>query len=249
MAMKSIQYNQHTLDISYEILNPEASVDLIILHGWGSNKNLMKKAFSTHMKAFRHIYIDLPGFGISTCNITLKTSDYARIVELLMIHMNASKDIILGHSFGGKIAVLLEPKVLVLIGSAGIYIPKSLEVKLKIAATKLFNAVGLKRFRSLFVAEDAKSLSQPMYETFKNVVNEDFSDEFAQYGGKALLCWGKDDTATPLSSAEAIDELIEDSALKVYDGDHYFFMKHEKDIATKIQESFLETLNINEVGF
>jgi len=242
MAMKSIQYNQHTLDVSYEIVNPEASVDLIILHGWGSNKNLMKKSFSTHMSAFRHIYIDLPGFGNSTCNITLKTTDYARIVELLMIHMNASKDIILGHSFGGKIAVLLEPKVLVLLGSAGIYIPKSLEVNLKIAATKFFNALGLKKFRSLFVAEDAKSLSQPMYETFKNVVNEDFADEFADYSGTALLCWGKDDTATPLSSGEKINELINDSVLEVYEGDHYFFMNHAEDVSSKIKNTFLQTL-------
>ena len=242
MAMKSIQYNQHTLDISYEIVNPEASVDLIILHGWGSNKNLMKKAFGTHMSAFRHIYIDLPGFGNSTCNITLKTSDYARIVELLMIHMNASKDVILGHSFGGKIAVLLDPKVLVLVGSAGIYIPKSLSVNLKIAATKVLNALGLKKSRSLFMAEDAKTLSQPMYETFKNVVNEDFADDFASYGGKALLCWGKEDTATPLSSGETIHELINNSELEVYEGDHYFFMSESEDISAKVEKTFLQTL-------
>lgn len=42
MAVKSIQYQQHTLDISYEIVNPNAEVDLIVLHGWGSNKGLMK---------------------------------------------------------------------------------------------------------------------------------------------------------------------------------------------------------------
>jgi len=32
MAIKSIQFEQHTLDISYEILNPQAKIDLIILH-------------------------------------------------------------------------------------------------------------------------------------------------------------------------------------------------------------------------
>ena len=42
MAVKSIQHMQHTFDISYEILNPSAKIDLIILHGWGSNKNIMK---------------------------------------------------------------------------------------------------------------------------------------------------------------------------------------------------------------
>ena len=242
MAIKSIQYNQHTFDISYEIVNPEAKVDIIILHGWGSNKSLMKGAFGETMKGFRHIYIDLPGFGKSTCSVALSTPDVARIVELLMIHMNASKDIILGHSFGGKVALLLDPKVLVLVASAGIYLPKPLMIQAKIALTKVFNFFGLQAFRSLFVAQDAKSLSKPMYETFKNVVNEDFAHEFSSYHGKALLCWGKEDTATPLSAAKSIDKLILDSKLEVYEGDHYFFMKNAEDVAQKIESTFLETL-------
>jgi len=242
MAIKSIQYKQNTLDVSYEIVNPTASVDIIILHGWGSNKNLMKQSFSPYMSTFRHIYIDLPGFGNSTCNVTLSTADYARVVELLMIHINASKDIILGHSFGGKVALLLEPKVLVLVGSAGIFISKALKIKAKIAIFKVLKAFGLAKFRSLFVAEDAKALSEPMYQTFKNVVDEDFTHEFSSYGGKALLCWGKDDTATPLSSGQKIHELIKDSTLEEYEGDHYFFMKQSEELSTKITQTFLKTL-------
>jgi len=242
MAVKSIQYNQHTLDISYEIINPNATVDMIVLHGWGSNKGLMRKSFAPYMSAFRHIYIDLPGFGGSTCNQTLKTKDYARIVELLMIHLNAQKDIILGHSFGGKVALLLEPKVLVLVASAGIYIPKPLIVTLKIAIYKVLKIFGFAKLRSLFVAEDAKELNKPMYQTFKNVINEDFSYEFSTYNGKALLCWGKEDTATPLSSAQKIDELIKDSSLDIYDGDHYFFMNYAQEISKRVQEIFLKTL-------
>lgn len=242
MALKSIQYNQHTFDISYEIVNPDAKVDLIILHGWGSNKNLMKKSFASSMDGFRHIYIDLPGFGKSTCGIALTSFDVARIVELFMTHISASKDIILGHSFGGKIALILDPKVLVLVASAGIYMKKSLSVQAKIRATKIFNALGLAKFRSLFVAKDAKTLSKPMYETFKNVVNEDMSSEFSAYNGKALLCWGKDDTATPLSSAKKIDALVKDSRLELYEGDHYFFMQNAEDISKKVEATFLATL-------
>ena len=242
MAIKSIQYRQHTLDISYEIVNPKAKKDITVLHGWGSNKNLMKKSFSPYMNNFRHIYIDLPGFGASTCNLTLTTKDYAKIIELFMIDINASKDIILGHSFGGKVALLLDPKVLVLVSSAGIYVPKSMAVKSKILLFKLLKVFGFSKLRSLFVADDAKSLSEPMYQTFKNVVNEDFSDEFSLYNGKALLCWGRDDTATPVSSAKKIDELIKDSTLDIYDGDHYFFMEHVKDISKNIEKKFLETL-------
>ena len=61
MAIKSIQHERHTFDISYEILNPEAKIDIIILHGWGSNKNIMKNSFSPYMDRFRHIYLDYFG--------------------------------------------------------------------------------------------------------------------------------------------------------------------------------------------
>ena len=242
MAIKSIQHNQSTFNISYEILNPSAKIDLIVLHGWGSNKNLMKQSFSPFMDGFRHIYIDLPGFGGSTCGVALTTADVARIVELLMVGINASKDIVLGHSFGGKVALLLDPKILVLIGSAGVYVEKSLKIKTKIFLFKTLKFLGLAKFRSFFVAQDAKELSEHMYQTFKNVVNEDFCDEFSKYEGKALLYWGKDDTATPLSSAKKINELIKDSKLEVYDGDHYFFMKNAQDVSKKIETAFLETL-------
>ncbi len=244
MAIKSIQYNQHTFDISYEIVNPNAKIDFIVLHGWGSNKNLMKQSFSKYMDGFRHIYIDLPGFGNSTCSAALTTIEVARIVELFMIHINAQKDIIMGHSFGGKVALVLDPKILVLVASAGIYREKSLKVKTKIALFKLLKMFGLSKFRSLFVADDAKELSEYMYETFKNVVNEDFSDEFTKYEGCALLFWGKNDTATPLSSAQKMNKLIKNSRLKLYDGDHYFFMKEKnaQDIADTIEKEFLKSL-------
>ncbi|WP_457745770.1 alpha/beta fold hydrolase [Sulfurimonas sp.] len=242
MALKSIQYKQHTFDISYEILNPQEKVDLIILHGWGSNKTLMKSTFAPYMNGFRHIYIDLPGFGGSTCPMALSTTDVARIVELFMIHINAQKDIILGHSFGGKVALILEPKILILVASAGIYTTKPLKIQAKIALFKLFKFFGLSKFRSLFVADDAKKLSEHMYQTFKNVVDEDFSDEFSKYEGKAVLFWGKNDTATPVQSARQIAQLIKDSQLYEYDGDHYFFMQNAKDISQKIEKTFLKSL-------
>ncbi|MBA1437409.1 MAG: alpha/beta hydrolase [Epsilonproteobacteria bacterium] len=242
MALRSIQHLQHTFDISYEIRNPDAPVDIIILHGWGSNKELMKQSFAPTMDQFRHIYIDLPGFGKSTCPTPLTTADVARIVELLMIHLNAKKEIIVGHSFGGKVALLLDPQVLVLLSSAGIFRAKPLKIKLKIALFKLLKNLGFSKLREMFVADDAKKLSEYMYQTFKNVVDEDYSDEFAKFTNTALICWGEKDSATPLESGKKIASLIPDAKLEVYDGDHYFFMQHAKDIAQKIEQTFLKTL-------
>jgi pimeloyl-ACP methyl ester carboxylesterase len=242
MAVKSIQYKQHTIDISYEILNPDAKVDMVVLHGWGSNKALMKKSFSPYLDSFRHIYIDMPGFGNSTCNQVLTTSDYAQILEYFMVHLNVQRDIVVGHSFGGKVATLLNPSVLVLLSSAGIVWPKSLKVKTKIFTFKFLKTLGLSKFRTRFVADDAKELSEPMYETFKNVVDEDFTYYFENYTGKALICWGEEDNATPLKSAHKIQALIKDSKLEIYSGDHYFFMDKAEDISKKIEDTFLSTL-------
>jgi len=67
MAKKTLHYNGATFEISYEILNPKAQKDFVVLHGWGSNKELMKQSFSVYLQDYRHIYIDLPGFGGSSC--------------------------------------------------------------------------------------------------------------------------------------------------------------------------------------
>lgn len=243
MALKSLQYQQYTFSISYEVLNPKAIKTIVFLHGWGSNKGVMKEAFGEHMKAFRHVYVDLPGFGNSNCSRELTTEDYANIMEIFLSQINANYDIvILGHSFGGKVALLLNPPILVLVASAGIYRSKSIKVRLKILLFKTLKKVGLSRLRHRFVAEDAKTLSEPMYRTFKNVVNEDFSQEFKAYQGRALLCWGKSDTATPPADGRKIHRLIADSRLVEFEGDHYFFMQHAEAVGKEIEKTVLEGL-------
>ncbi len=243
MALKTIQHKHHTFKISYEILNPDGKLTIIFLHGWGSNKELMKQVFGDHLDAFRHVYIDLPGFGNSTCSVKLNTEDYANILELFLAQINANQDlIILGHSFGGKVALLLKPSILVLVASAGICQPKPMSVTFKIALFKLLKVIGLSSLRSRFVADDAKALSEHMYQTFKAVVNEDFSKQFSDYSGRALLCWGKEDSATPIESAHKIDELIPTSRLVEFDGDHYFFMQHADAVCKEIETTVLEGL-------
>ena len=235
MALKTLQYAQHTFQISYEVLNPAAKRTVVFLHGWGSNKELMKQAFGNTLDTFRHVYVDLPGFGNSTAPIALTSEDYANIMELFLAQINANnKEVIVGHSFGGKVATLLRPQLLVLLSSAGIVWPKPLKVRAKIVLFKLLKNVGLSALRARFVAEDAKTLNKVMYETFKRVVNEDFSDTFRRFGGRALLCWGREDSATPLRSAEKIASLIRSSRLVVMEGDHYFFLKQPDAVAAEI---------------
>jgi len=240
VALKSFLYKGNGFAISYEILNPSKKKDIVFLHGWGSSKALMKQAFGRTLSDFRHIYIDMPGFGGSNCDVALTTEDYAAIMELLLHEIGASKEIILGHSFGGKVATLLNPDLLVLVASAGILVPKPFKVRAKIVIFKLLKFSGLTMLRRFFVSSDAQGMSEAMYQTFKNVVNEDFSEHFKAFNNKALLCFGKRDTATPLWTGEVISTLITDSRLVAFEGDHYFLFQEGVQIADEIEKSIGE---------
>ncbi|MGZ5209119.1 MAG: alpha/beta fold hydrolase [Sulfuricurvum sp.] len=241
MALKSFLYKGNGFAISYEIINPAQKRDIVFLHGWGSSKALMKQAFGKTLSDFRHIYIDMPGFGQSNNDVALTTDDYAAIMELLLHEIGAHKHIILGHSFGGKVATLLDPDLLVLVASAGILVPKPFKIRAKIALFKLLKLSGLTSLRRFFVSPDAQGMSEEMYQTFKNVINEDFSEHFKAFKNKALLCFGTTDTATPLWTGEVIHTLIADSRLVTFEGDHYFLFKEGTLIGREIEQDAKES--------
>lgn len=248
MARKEIHWQNNTFPIAYDICNPAAGHDMIVLHGWGSNKEIMQGAFAKRLPQFRHIYIDLPGFGKSPNPTVLTTEAYAAIVDTFLDTLGARKEVVVGHSFGGKVATLLQPDLLVLLSSAGIPTEKAWDVKLKIRLFKLFRHLGLGSLRRYFASDDAKAMPQNMYETFKNVVDEDFSDIFAAYPGPALLFWGKEDTATPLSSGETIAGLIEKSRFYPLEGDHFFFTTHAGTIADTITKYHTNETDTNQTS-
>jgi len=235
MALKGILYKERIFDISYEILNKNKKCDIVFLHGWGSNKEIMKQAFGKTLQDFRHIYIDLPGFGNSSNSMSLCSMDYCNIIEKFLKLVKFDKNIIIGHSFGGKISTLLNPKLLVLLSSAGILTPKPVHIKVKIYIFKLLKKLGFERFYKVFATKDVKNMDKNMYETLKNVVNEDFFNNFNNFSNNALVFWGKDDKATPLSSGRKISNLIKSSKFYELEGDHFFFMKNSLFIAKQIK--------------
>lgn len=236
MASKEIIYKEQTFKLAYELANPTQEQVILVLHGWGSNKEIMKQAFGKTLPNFKHIYLDMPGFGKSTNEMILTTKDYGEIVQLFLDELGVVPIIAMGHSFGGKVSTLLNTPCLVLLSSAGVITVKPWSVRVKIATFKLLKPLGMKKIRELFVAPDAKNMSHEMYETFKNVVDEDFEASFAKSRSKALCFWGKEDTATPLYTGEKIAGLIENSKFYPLDGDHFFFLQHKDFIAKTIIE-------------
>ena len=242
MASKEITYKDQPFQLAYELVNPAQKDVLLVLHGWGSNKEIMKQAFGKLLPEYKHIYLDMPGFGKSSNEMILTTEDYAHIVQLFLDELKVKVKIAMGHSFGGKVSTLLNTECLVLLSSAGIVTEKPWSIKIKIATFKLLKPLGFAKIRQLFVAPDAQGMSHEMYETFKNVVDEDFEDSFAASKSKSLCFWGKEDTATPLYTAEKIAGLISHSEFYPLDGDHFFFLKHANFIAETITEQCKDTI-------
>ena len=236
MALKEIDYKEQKFKLSYEIVNPTSKETILVLHGWGSKKEIMKQAFGKELKEYRHIYLDMPGFGASTNEMILTTKDYGEIVKLFLETISIEPLVVMGHSFGGKVATLLNSPYLILLSSAGVVTEKPWSIKLKIATFKFLKPLGIQRIRQLFVAPDAQGMSHEMYETFKNVVDEDFEAEFAKSKSEALCFWGIDDTATPLYTGEKILKLIENAKFYPLEGDHFFFLKHAKFIANEVEK-------------
>jgi alpha-beta hydrolase superfamily lysophospholipase len=178
MASRQIQYKDQKYSLSYEIFNQEKDKTILFLHGWGSNKEIMKQAFLKDLNDFKHIYLDLPGFGNSSLDCVIDTNDYANIVKVFLNSLHVKVNTVVGHSFGGKVATLLSPENLVLLSSAGIVVPKSLKIRTKIKLFKLFKNIVPKNMYKFFISDDVKGMNQMMYEVLKKVVDEDFSPMF-----------------------------------------------------------------------
>lgn len=124
MAIRRISYAGQCLEIAYIKHNAtsKSAGNIVFLHGWGSHKELMHQAFGGSFADYTHYYIDLPGFGASPYGEELEskvdssldtqelrildTSDYAHIVLAFLRELGIRADIIVGHSFGGKVAVM-----------------------------------------------------------------------------------------------------------------------------------------------
>ena len=236
MALRELVYNSQTYSISYEILNQNQDEVIVFLHGWGSNKEIMKQAFASGLDNYKLIFLDLPGFGSSSIEIPIKTDDYAKIVKLFLDSLHVEKFSVVGHSFGGKIGAILNPKNLILLSSAGIIIEKSLKIKMKIKFFKIFKNIVPKSMYRFFSSDDVSGMSQTMYEILKNVVDEDFIPIFKKVTSKTHIFWGKEDSATPLSSGKKISQIIEQSKFYPCEGDHFFFIKNYKFIIKVLNE-------------
>jgi len=238
VASRRVEFEGKSFEIAYDIINAGCDKCILFLHGWGSNKEVMKLAFEDKFANFSLIFVDMPGFGKTTNEYVLTTADYAQVMQKFLESIGCAPFAIFGHSFGGKVATLLAPPLLCLLSSAGIVEPKPFRVRAKIKIFKLLKKIFGDSLYKLFATKDAEGMPKNMYETLKNVVDEDFRLRFETFKNRTLIFWGRDDRATHLSSGKQISSLVNNSKLFVLEGDHYFFIKN----ASAVEELFFSNL-------
>lgn len=206
---------------------------ILILHGWNVPVARYKPLANEFKKQGYMVFIpDLPGFSSnSDMKKPLTLQNYAVFVKQYMIKNGINKPIVIGHSFGGRIAILLISQdknvfsKMILTGVPG-YPPV---VSFKVKAYKLIANIGNAIFSLPILNYFANSFRKLLYfsagsfdyyktsgvlrETFKNIISFDLRPLLAKINTSTLIIAGLEDKITPLWIAEKMHADIKNSKL------------------------------------
>jgi pimeloyl-ACP methyl ester carboxylesterase len=244
----------HGLRTAYRVSG--AGENLLMLHGWGCNMQTMLAAEQHLSQRYKVWTFDFPGFGESEePKDTWGTFEYADFVIALAQQLGIESPVLLGHSFGGRVSIVLAEKMgvqkMVLVGSAGIkpvrswryyakvYSYKAIKKLLNFPLWKRWTAPLREKWLKRFGSADYQSASDRMRQILSRVVNEDLQHLMPRIQASTLLIWGDGDTATPLSDGKKMEKLIPGAGLAVMQGcGHYCFLEKPQQFA-RILDAFL----------
>ena len=237
-----INYYQQTTD--------KQAPTLLFLHGWRSEGKVWNSVIEKLGSDYNIYSLDLPGFGQSNVpDKNFDLQDYADAVDGFIKKNNLSKIIIIGHSFGGRIAIKLastNPKYLhklVLVDSAGIR-HASIGITIKQGMAKIlkpfFKLSSLKSARQkIYTSMGAEDyLATPeLQSVFINIVKEDVTSLLSKIKISTMLIWGENDQDTPLSDAYIMEQAIPRSKLIILpNAGHFSFLDQTEKFTEEIRK-------------
>ncbi len=230
---------------------------LFILHGWGGKGESWLKTAEYLKNNFQIILIDLPGFGKTEFpKKAWNLDDYCQLVLALIKEFAFEKITLLGHSFGGRIAIKIAAEhpdkleKLILVSAAGLRHKFNLKTMLAgavVSTYKLFpffpRTYRLKRFfyEKLLRRRDYFKAEGIMKEIFKNTIEEDLLPLLSLIEVKTLIIWGKKDKITPIKDAYLMQKKIAGSILKTLPSRH---LPH-KEVPRLLAQEILDQENGN----
>lgn len=218
--------------------------DVLLLHGWGQNIQMMKPIGDGLCNNHRITIIDFPGFGESDQPLEPWTiNDYAVLIEELVKKLDIKKPVVMGHSFGGRVAIRFSAdnpiEKLVLFGSPCIRENNELPLHTRIlkAIKKLpgIDALG-EKMKNYIGSRDYKAASPIMRQTLVNVVNEDLASYARRIEEPTLLIWGENDTEAPVQGAKELEKIMIDAGLIILPGTHYAYLENLGQVITILRK-------------
>ena len=233
-------------DVNINYIQYGKGKDILLLHGWGQNIEMMKPVGDNFSDRFRITILDFPGFGKSEePKEPWDIEKYSIMLEKFVKAVNIKKPIVIGHSFGGRVAIRYSARnpieKSVLFRSPCIRITENLSLTVKFLK-KLKTLPGLNSFgeymKKYIGSRDYKAASPIMRQTLVDVVNEDLSKYAREIEEPTLLIWGEYDTEAPVNEARELEKIMIDAALIVLPGTHYAYLENLPRVVSILNNFF-----------
>ncbi len=219
-----------------EVWGPEPA-RVVALHGWRRTHTDFAGVLGPDSPggALGTLAVDLPGFGATPAPAEgWGSGDYAEVVVRLLEGPEGPgvPAVLVGHSFGGRVAVEVAARRPDLVGGlvltgvplvlAGPGSGRKPAAGYRVVRTlRRFGLVGedrLERARQRHGSEDYRQAQGVMREVLVRVLAERYDEALAATTCPVELVWGDDDTAAPLRLAEAARNRLAEATLTVCPG-------------------------------
>ncbi|MCH5165835.1 MAG: alpha/beta hydrolase [Clostridiales bacterium] len=223
----------------YEMVKADSAETLLFLHGWGGD-----------IRSFAGAYKAASEWNVTCINFAFPKSvpsswgiyDYAAAVKIFLDGIGVKNPIIVGHSFGGRVAIILASqglcKGLVLTDSAGLKPRLNLRKKLRIA--KYRHRVKCGKSLDGLGSKDYNNLDPEMRKVFVRIVNTHLDKLLPFVRCKTLIFWGNADRDTPVYMAKRLHRKISGSELVIVEGGHYAYVDAHYKFVTMLKSFVMD---------
>ena len=194
---------------------------VVALHGWGRSG----ADFAEILAGTDAVAPHLPGFGgTEPPGDAWGSAEYAELVAEAITPF--APVVIVGHSFGGRVAVRLAARypqlvsALVLTGVPLLRLAPaskpalSFRVARALANRRILPESVLERQRRKHGSADYNAAQGVMREIMVKVVNEDYADDLARISVPVRMVWGENDTAAPMPAGDAASRLLANATFR-----------------------------------